>query len=122
MVNRAASTTAAAAQVPSRSPPSPSTICTCMNRRMPTRRRGCPYLLVARDLNLGGVGTGMIFARVVPSKGVQSYAVKSLAADVASLGYKEFVFKRGNEPSILALKEAVKLERRAHRHGGVSCV
>ena len=54
--------------------------------------KGMP-ILVARDLNLGGVGTGMVFARVVPSKGVQAYAVKSLAADVTSLGYNEFVFK-----------------------------
>ena len=47
----------------------------------------------------------------MPSKGVQAYAVKSLAADVASLGYNEFVFKSDNEPSIVALKEAVKMER-----------
>merc|ERR1711873_97560 len=68
-------------------------------------------IMVARDMNHGNVGTGMLFARVVPAKGVQPYAVKSLSADIASLGYSEFVFKSDNEPSVVALKEVVKLER-----------
>ena len=68
-------------------------------------------IMVARDINHESVGTGMLFARVVPSKGVQPYAVKSLSADIAPLGYSEFVFKSDNEPSIVALKDAVKLER-----------
>merc|ERR1711989_35153 len=53
----------------------------------------------------------MIFARVVPHKGVHPYAVKNTAADVASLGYSELLLKSDNEPSIVALKEAVRMER-----------
>ena len=72
--------------------------------------KGMP-ILVARDLIDGGHGTGMIFARVVPNKGVQPYAVKNLAADIALLGHPEIVLKSDGEPSIVALKEAVKMER-----------
>ena len=53
----------------------------------------------------------MIFARVVPQKGVHPYAVKNTAADIALLGHPEIVFKSDAEPSIVALKEAVKMER-----------
>ena len=52
--------------------------------------KGMP-ILVARDANHDHVGTGMLFARVVPAKGVNQYAVKGLAHDVASLGYSELV-------------------------------
>ena len=52
----------------------------------------------------------MLFARVVPSKGVQSYAVKSLASDIALLGHPEIILKSDGEPAIVALKEVAKVE------------
>ena len=72
--------------------------------------KGMP-ILVAKDLLDGEHGTGMMFARVVPQKGVHAYAVKNLAADIALLGHPEIVLKSDGEPSIVALKEAVKMER-----------
>ena len=72
--------------------------------------RGMPDL-VARDICHENVGTGMLFARVVPSKGANAYAIKSLASFVASLGHSAFVLKSDSEPAILALKSAVKAER-----------
>ena len=54
--------------------------------------KGMP-ILVARDLLDSERGTGMIFARVVPQKGVHAYAVKNLAADIALLGHSELVLK-----------------------------
>ena len=68
-------------------------------------------ILVAKDLTDSSAGTGMIFARVVPNKGVQPYAVKNLSADIKLLGHPELVLKSDGEPSIVALKEAVKMER-----------
>ena len=53
----------------------------------------------------------MIFARVEPHKGVHRYAVKNTVADIASLDRSELLFKTDNEPSIVALTEAVKMER-----------
>ena len=76
----------------------------------PGAERGMPILVMC-DINSGGCGTGMMFARVVTSRGVNSYEVKNTAADLASLGHPELIFKSDNEPSIVALKEAVKLER-----------
>ena len=61
-------------------------------------------ILVAKDLVQYSCGNGMVFARVVPSKGVQSYAVKSVASDIASLGHPEMVLKSDGEPAIVALK------------------
>ena len=72
--------------------------------------RGVP-ILVARDVLNGNQGTGMIFAHVVPKKGVQPYAVKAFANDVALLGHPELIIKSDGEPSIEALTEAVKNER-----------
>ena len=72
--------------------------------------KGMPTL-VARDVNQGSVGTGMLFARLVPTKGVNPYAVKSLAKDIAALGYTELVLKSDGEPAISALKQAVRMER-----------
>ena len=60
--------------------------------------RGMP-ILVMRDVNSGGCGTGMIFARVVPAKGVNPYAVKNTAADIASLGHPELIGVRGLRPN-----------------------
>ena len=68
-------------------------------------------ILVMRDIQSGDCGTGMMFARVVPQKGVNPYAVKNVAADIGLLGYPEIIFKSDNEPSIVALKDAVKMER-----------
>ena len=72
--------------------------------------KGMPTL-VARDINHGNIGTGMLFARLVPAKGVNPYAVKSLAKDIAALGYTELVLKSDGEPAISALKQAVRMER-----------
>ena len=68
-------------------------------------------ILVARDVCHENVGTGMIFARVVPSKGVNAYAVRSPASFVASLGHSQLVLKSDGEPAIVALKSAVKAGR-----------
>ena len=69
--------------------------------------KGMP-ILVAKDINQDGTGTGMIFAYVVPQKGVQPYAVKTLAGIVAQLGHQEVILRSDGEPAIVALKEAVK--------------
>ena len=53
----------------------------------------------------------MTFAFVVPQKGIHPYAVKSLSNAIALLGHSEFVLRSDGEPSIVALKQAVKLER-----------
>ena len=73
--------------------------------------KGMP-ILVVRDLDDGHRGTGMMFAMVVPSKGVQSYVVKTLADIIGQLGHQEVVLKSDGEPSIVALKEAAKRERK----------
>ena len=75
-----------------------------------TEEKGMP-VLVTKDVNDGGRGTGMITARVVPRKGAQQYAVKGLASDIAMLGHQELILKSDGEPSIVALKEAAKMER-----------
>ena len=72
--------------------------------------KGMP-IIVAKDLLDNKHGTGMIFARVVPQKVVNAYAVKNLASDIALLGHPEIVLKSDGEVSIVALKEAVKMER-----------
>ena len=68
-------------------------------------------ILVGRDIADETEGTGMIFARVVPRKGVHPYAVKCLASDIARLGHQRLVLKSDDEPSIVALKEAARCER-----------
>ena len=65
-------------------------------------------ILVGCDASAARGGTGHIFARVVPAKGVQEYAVQALSAEVALLGHKELILKSDGEPAIQALKEAVK--------------
>ena len=55
----------------------------------------------------------MMFARVVPEKGVYPYAVVRLAADIRSLGYRKLIIKSDNEASIKALKEAARNELEA---------
>ena len=68
-------------------------------------------ILVVKDIRQNDTGTGMIFAQVVPQKGVQPFAVKALAGVVAQLGYQELVMKSDGEPAMVALKEAAKNER-----------
>ena len=76
----------------------------------PDEEKGMP-ILVGRDIADGVEGTGMIFARVVPRKGVHPYAVKCLASDIARLGHQRLVLKSDDEPAIVALKEAARSER-----------
>ena len=66
--------------------------------------KGMP-IIVAKDNR-----TKMITARVVPSKGLDSYAVQSVKRMIERLGYKKIIMKSDNEPAILALKEAVRRE------------
>lgn len=55
-----------------------------------------------------GTETGMKFARAVPRKGVDPYAVDKVASDIRRLGYRKILFKSDGEPSLVALKQAVK--------------
>ena len=73
--------------------------------------RGMP-ILVARDADNCDAGTGMLFARVVPAKGVNPYAVKAFANDVAMLGHPQLVIKCDQESPIAALN-TLQLENRA---------
>ena len=73
--------------------------------------KGMP-ILVIKDIKQDDTGTGMIFAQVVPQKGVQPFAVKTLAGVVAQLGHQELIMKSDGEPAIVALKEAAKNERK----------
>ena len=66
---------------------------------------------VAKDLHNDSCGTGMIFARVVPPKGVHPYAVKNLAADIGLLGLPEIILKSDGALAIVALKDSAKMER-----------
>ena len=60
-------------------------------------------ILVSVDRN-----TGKINANVVPSKGVNPYAVKRCGQNLQLLGYSRLVLKCDQEPSIMALRNAVK--------------
>ena len=53
----------------------------------------------------------MLVGYVVPQKGVQPYAVKTLAGIVAQLGHQELILRSDWEAAIAALKEAVRRER-----------
>ena len=64
--------------------------------------KGMP-IVVAKDNR-----TKMIMARVVPSKGLDSYAAEIVKMMVERLGYKKVIMKSDNEPAILALKEATR--------------
>ncbi len=66
--------------------------------------KGMP-VVVAKDNK-----TKMIMEWVVPSKGVESYAVETVKKMVERLGYRKIIRKSDNEPAILALKEAVRRE------------
>ncbi len=62
-------------------------------------------IVVAKDNK-----TKMIMARVVPSKGVDSYAGETLKKMVERFGYRKIMMKIDNEPAILALKETARRE------------
>ena len=66
--------------------------------------KGMP-ILVARDSR-----TKMVFARVVPRKGLDEYAVGAMKRIVEQLGYKRIIMKSDNEPAILLLKDLVRKE------------
>ena len=57
--------------------------------------------------------TRVIRARLVPRKGVNGYAVKVVSGILESLGHSKIILKSDQEPSILALKDAVRSENRA---------
>ena len=77
--------------------------------QMAEEERGMP-ILVTKDA-ASKKGTGMVSARVLPAKGVNRYAVSNLASEIAKLGHNEMVLKSDGEPAIIALKQAVKMER-----------
>jgi len=52
--------------------------------------------------------TSMKFARVVPKKGSDPYAIHAVKQIIENLGYSKIVFKSDQEPSIVALKVLVK--------------
>ena len=54
-----------------------------MSESQNTGEEGGMPIIVARDLNSEECGTGMLLACVVPRKGVNPYAVKSLSNFVA---------------------------------------
>ena len=45
-----------------------------------------------------------MFARVMPAKGVNDYAVKVLSNELGQLGHRELIFKSDGEPATKALK------------------
>ena len=52
-----------------------------------------------------------IFAHMVPSKGLDPHAVKMIRRELSLAGYSRMILKSDQEPSILAVIEAVKRER-----------
>ncbi len=52
--------------------------------------------------------TKMVMAKVLPSNGVQEYAVEVVRKFVEQLGYKKVIMKSDSEPANSALKEAVQ--------------
>jgi hypothetical protein len=52
--------------------------------------------------------TKQVWCSVVPAKGVDPFAVRFLADAVRETGYRRIIFKSDNEPSIIALKAAVR--------------
>ncbi len=66
--------------------------------------KGMP-IVVAKDNK-----TKMIMARVVPSKGLDNYAVKTVKKMMERMGHKKIILKSDNDPAIFALKKAVRRE------------
>ena len=81
--------------------------------------KGMP-IMVYKDLTTSRGGTGMIFARVVPNKGRNPYAIKSLVSDLKALGHKDMVLKSDGEPAIVSIKEAAKAEMEERAKGSGS--
>jgi len=67
--------------------------------------KGMP-ILVMKDRK-----TKMIWAHVVAKKGRDGYAIKRISKNISLLGHRKIIFKSDGEPSIVALKEAVKAEQ-----------
>ena len=83
-----------------------------MKERQREEEEGGMPILVTCDLVTARGGTGNIMARVVPAKGVNEYAVQAAANELTYLGHKELILKSDGEPAIVALKEAIKSERK----------
>ena len=64
---------------------------------------GCLANLLVKDAS-----TKVLFAISVPQKGVHKYVVDRVCRFLDSLGYKRIRLRCDNEPSILALREAIK--------------
>ena len=52
----------------------------------------------------------MTFSSVVVKKGVHAYSIVRASNDITLLGHQKVIIKTDNEPSILALKESIKVE------------
>ena len=74
------------------------------DRQVKEEERGMP-ILVLKDRR-----SKLTWARVVPAKGVNAYAIKQTAKMITLLGYTKIIFKSDGEPAIKALKEAIKNE------------
>ena len=71
-----------------------------------TKEEGQP-IMVMKDRK-----SKFITAHVIEEKGENPYAIKRLGQDIGMLGYNRIVLKSDGEPAIVALKAAVKRERR----------
>ena len=70
--------------------------------RVKKRTKGMP-ILVARDNK-----TGWYMSEVVPKKGKCAHAVSCMERVLDQLGYKKYLLKTDQEPSILEFKETIK--------------
>ncbi len=92
--------------------------CTCAASRRRRRRRACRPI-IATKVNK----TKIITAKVVPSRGVETYTVEVVEEMLEQVGYRRVILRSDSEPVILALKEAVRRERereRQRKRGGDS--
>ena len=67
--------------------------------------QGYMPILVMLDRN-----TGKLNANVVPTKGINPYAVKKAVQNINLLGYSKIVLKCDQEPAIVSLRDAIKRE------------
>ena len=67
-----------------------------------------PILVVKDDVQEA------IFANVVPTKGVNDFAIGCILDDIDTMGHTEIIFKTDNAPSIVAVQEEVK-GKRSHK-------
>ena len=54
--------------------------------------------------------TKVMFARMMPRKGRDAYAIRQVTNDLESLGHPKIILKSDNEPAIKALKDCVRME------------